>query len=426
MNGNTIKEIIKDQALEKQRLLRDKKLIIRDDLAHWKQFIDNDLIKVTMGVRRSGKSTFTHMLLSDRDYAYVNFDDERLSTIGRMDLNNVLEALYEHYGDFEYLLIDEVQNIEGWELFVNRLQRSGIKVFVTGSNANLLGKELATHLTGRVLPIEMLPFSFHEFNIWNSIDCNDISTSGKARLKRSLQEYMRIGGFPEVVKDPNVGRDFLGALYSSIISKDILATKNIRYVKTFKELTATLLSNFSGLMTYNKLKNTHGMKSVHTTKNYVDFLTEAYLIQIVDKFSPKPKEIANSPKKVYVIDPGLLSAISVSVSENRGNLMENVVYLQLMRRRSIEPGLEIYHWMDYQGNDVDFVLRKGKKIVEIIQVTYASGPDDINPKVKRSLLKSGRIIGCRDLKIITWDHEGQFKKDGQKIDCIPLWKWLLR
>jgi len=425
MNGRHIRDIIQDQAVEKQKISGNRKLIERENLAHWKRFIDSEPVKVTTGVRRSGKSTFTHLLLSDRDYAYVNFDDERLSTIGRMGLNDVLEALYGQYGDFKYLLMDEVQNVEGWELFVNRLQRSGIRTCVTGSNANLLGRELATHLTGRALPIEMLPFSFTEFLLWNGIDTRDTTTRGKAVLKKALEDYMKIGGFPEVVKEPDMARDYLNALYSSIITKDILARREIKYVRTFKEIASTLLSSFSNLMTYNKLKNTHGLKSVHTAKNYVDFLAEAYLVQILDKFSPKPKEIANSPKKVYVIDTGLIGVMSRSVSENLGGLMENLVFLQLLRKKSLESDLELFFWNDYQDHEIDFVLRKGKRIEELIQVTYASEPADIMSRETGALVKGAGLLGCKKLTIITWDHEGRLRKNGTAINCIPLWKWLL-
>jgi uncharacterized protein len=425
MNKGDIKEIILDQYAEKQRILKAKRIIERENLAYWKRFIDSDLIKVTMGVRRAGKSTFTHLLLAGHDYAYINFDDERLTLLGQESLNDVLEALYGHYGDFEYLLIDEVQNIKGWELFVNRLQRNGVKTFVTGSNANLLGRELATHLTGRAVQIEMLPFSFREFLVWRNVDANDATTRGRAKIKRMLEEYSRLGGFPEAVREPDLRKEFHKGLYSSIINKDILVRRKIRYAKTFKELATTLISNFSKMTTYNKLMKVHGMKSVHTAKNYVDYLAEAYLIQIVDKYSQKPKEIANSPKKVYAIDPGIIDTVSVSATQDRGNLMENLVFLQLMRRRAVGPALEIYYWSDYQDHEVDFVLRTGKTVKGLIQVTYASGPDEIASRETVSIVKAGRLLGCKDLKIITWDFEGEIRKDNKRIDCIPLWKWLL-
>ncbi|UCE38326.1 MAG: ATP-binding protein [Thermoplasmata archaeon] len=425
MKKTAIRDVIEDQAEERDRFYKHENLIEREQLDFYKDYVNNDLVKVTTGVRRSGKTVFTHLLLQNKRYASVNFDDERLAFAEKEDLNNILEALYQHYGDFKELLLDEVQNIYGWELFVNRLQRSKINLFITGSNANLLSQELSTHLTGRTVQIEMLPFSFGEFLVWKGVKIPKTTTRGKAALKRYLEEYIKIGGFPEVVKKPTIMNTYISSLYSSIISKDIILRHNLKYVKTFKEMSTTIISNFSNLISYNKLKNTHDIKSVHTAKNYGDYLSEAYLVQLVDKYSSKPKEVMNSPKKVYVIDCGLINTISHSVSENFGRLMENIVYLDLMRRRSIDRKLKIYYWRDYQSREIDFVLQKGKKIDSLIQVTKASGSDEVERREIKSLLKGAELLKCKNLKIITWDYEDESIIDKKKIEFIPVWKWLL-
>ena len=425
MKKTTIRGIIEDQAEERDRFYKNEELIEREQLDFYKKYVYNDLVKVTTGVRRSGKTVFTHLLLRNKAYASVNFDDERLAFAEKEDLNNILEALYQYYGDFEELLLDEVQNIYGWELFVNRLQRSKINLFITGSNANLLSTELSTHLTGRTIQIEMLPFSFGEFLVLKGLEAPKTTTKGKAALKRYLEEYIKIGGFPEVAKRPAIMNTYLSSLYSSIISKDIISRHDIRYVKTFKEMSSTIISNFSNLISYNRLKNTHDIKSVHTAKNYANYLSEAYLIQLVDKYSPKPKEVVNSPKKVYVIDSGMINTISHSVSENYGRLMENIVFLDLMRKRSMDGKLRIYYWRDYQGREIDFVLQRGKKINSLIQVTNASGPDEVDGREIKSLLKGTELLKCRDMKIITWDYEDEQVFDKKDINFIPIWKWLL-
>ncbi len=425
MKKSALREIIEDQAEERERIYKTEKIIEREQLDFWKDYVQNELVKVTMGVRRSGKTVFTHLLLRNKKYASVNFDDERLAFAEKEDLNNILEVLYQHYGSFKELLLDEVQNISGWELFVNRLQRSKINLFITGSSANLLSKELSTHLTGRTIQIEMLPFSFREFLVWKGLKTPKITTRGKAMVKRHLEEYIKIGGFPEVVKKPEIRSMYLTSLYSSIITRDIISRHNIRFVRTFKEMSSTIISNFSNLITYNKLKNTHDIKSVHTAKNYVDYLSEAYLVQLVEKYSPKPKEVVNSPKKVYIIDCGLINTISHSITENFGRLMENIVYLDLMRRRSIDRTQEIYYWKDYQNREIDFILRRGKKIVSLIQVTNASSGDEVEKRERRSLLRGAEILKCKDLKIITWDYEEEEIIDNKKIEFIPIWKWLL-
>jgi predicted AAA+ superfamily ATPase len=420
-----LREIVADQAEERESFYENEKIIEREQLDFWKDFVRSKLVKVTMGARRSGKTVFTHLLLRDRKYASVNFDDERLAFADREDLNSLLEVLYQHYGDFGELLLDEVQNIPGWELFVNRLQRSKINLFITGSSANLLSKELSTHLTGRTIQIEMFPFSFREFLDWKGLKTPGTTTRGKAAVKRHLEEYMRTGGFPEVVKRPEIASTYLSSLYSSTIARDIISRHNIRFVKTFKEMSSTIISNFSNLITYNKLKNTHDIRSVHTAKNYVDHLAEAYLVHLVEKYSPKPKEVVNSPKKVYVNDCGLINAISHSVSENRGRLMENIVYLDLMRKRSVDRALEIYYWKDYQNKEIDFVLRRGKNIVSLIQVTDASGGDDVEKREMQSLLRGAEMLKCKDLKIITRDYDEEKRIGNRKIAFIPLWEWLL-
>ncbi|MCK4613749.1 MAG: ATP-binding protein [Thermoplasmata archaeon] len=426
MNKGSIKTIISDQRKEKEYALQRERIIDREQRPSWERFTDSPSVKVTMGVRRSGKTVFTHLLLGQRNYGFVNFDDERLAFLDREGLNDLLEGLYEVYGELDYLLLDEIQNVTGWELFVNRLPRRGIRVFVTGSNANLLSRELSTHLTGRFVQMELLPFSFREFLLWRGFEEDETTTKGRAMLKRQLTEYTKIGGFPEVVRAPELRNTYLSNLYSSIIAKDIIARHRIRYVRTFREMAANIISNFSNYITYNKLKNVHGLKSVHTAKNYVDLLTEAYLVFTIDKYSPKPREIVNSPKKVYAIDTGLIDTIALSSTENRGRIIENLAFLELLRWRSLNPSVEIYYWKDYQGHEIDFVIKKGPEVTGLIQVTYVSGMDELEKRELRSLLKGSELLGCKNLILITWDLEGRQTMDGRGIRFVPLWKWLLK
>ncbi len=293
--------------------------------------------------------------------AFVNFDDEMLAFLRKEELNSVVKALYEVYGDFKCLLLDEVQNVEGWELLVSRLQRKGMNIVVTGSNARLLSREFSTYLTGRHVKMEIFPFSFREFLLWKGAHFEEANTRSSSLLKRYLEEYIKIGGFPEVVKNPEIRNSYLSSLYSSIISRDIMERRSIRFTRTFRELAITAMSNFSRMVSYNKLKNTHGLKSVHTAKNYLKYLEEAYLMFTLEKYSPKPKEVVNSPKKLYLVDSGLINALSISSSKDAGLLMENIVFLELQRRKAIEENLEMYYWRDTAGKEVDFLIKKGKK-----------------------------------------------------------------
>ncbi len=425
MDARTIMDILSDQQQMRSRILDDPGIIDRENLDRWESIKGTDLISVALGARRSGKTVFSNLLFRGLEFGYVNFDDERLAYIGPEDLNMILEALYQIHGELEYLILDEIQNINGWELFVNRLQRTGIRTIVTGSNANLLSQELATHLTGRHLKMEIFPFSFREFLLCRGMEERPSTTKGRANIKKALEEYMRIGGFPEVVRNVGIKDLYLNSLYSSIINKDILARYNLRYIKTFKEMAVSLVSNHSTLITYNRLARVHGLKSVHTVKNYIDHLCGSYLLILLEKHSYKPQEKHNSPKKVYVIDPGLINVIGSFSSENSGRLMENIVMLDLLRTRSMDPKLELYYWKDYQQKEVDFVLKRGTGVDELIQVTHVSSRSDIRKRELDALFRASDELKCEDLKVITWDLTDTEKSGGKRIEFIPLWRWLL-
>ncbi|MFO7966491.1 MAG: ATP-binding protein [Archaeoglobaceae archaeon] len=425
MNAETLKKIIVDQKEEVERIFREEKIIEREFLTTWKSSMESDLIKVVTGVRRTGKSIFSMQLLERKQYAYINFDDERLAGINTEDLNLVLQAFYELYGDIKYVFLDEIQNIDGWELFVNRLHRMGLNIVVTGSNANLLSRELASHLTGRHIPIEIYPFSFREFLDFEGFKIKEslYSTKQKSILIKKLRDYIEWGGFPESVKDRDNAKLYLSTLYSTILSKDIVSRYNLRYVQTLKEIANYLISNFSQPMSYHKLKNIFEMGSTHTAKNYTSYLEETYMVYLLSKFSFKHKEVLASPKKAYVIDTGLINALTFRMSENMGRLMENVVLVELLRKST---ELELYYWKDYQQREVDFVVKQGTGIIQLIQVTYADAESEINQRETKALVRASDELKCKNLVCITWDYEEDIQVDNKTIRCVPLWKWLIQ
>ena len=420
MNIEHIKNIIVDQKNTIEEKIRKGKIIERETLKDVEKYVEYPKALVITGVRRCGKTILSCQLLKDK-FTYINFDDERLSGIKSEDLNNILKAFYELYGDFDMVVLDEIQNIDKWELFVSRLQESKT-VIVTGSNANLLSRELATHLTGRHIDCELFPFSFKEFLKYNNFYPDTYLTKDIAKTKNYLREYIEIGGFPDVYK---FGKDVLIDLYNDIITKDILLRYNIKYAKTFKELAGYLISNYASEITYNKLKNILDIKSVHTIKNYVDYLENTYLIVKLERFSYKLKEQVRAPKKIYCIDTGLVNAIGFRTSPDTGKLMENLVAVELLRR-----GKEIYYWKDHYQREVDFVIKEGDKIKELIQVTYASGKNEIKEREIKGLIKGSSELNCNDLVMITYDYEGVDEVEGngnineKVIKYIPLWKWL--
>jgi predicted AAA+ superfamily ATPase len=414
-----IDEIVLAHRDEKKKLLGEK-YVGREMHQKVTELMDQDLIKIITGPRRAGKSVFAIILLKNRDFAYLNFDDEEL--LKTKDYDEILKGLIQVYGKIDYILFDEIQNLDGWELFVNRLKRKGLNLTLTGSNSKLLSKELATHLTGRYLEIKILPFSFREFLDAKKFETGEmdlISKETRGRLLNLLTEYLDNGGYPEVVVK-GYGRDYLKTLFDGIIFKDIVKRYNVRYSSKLYELALYLTSAVSKSASYTKIKNSLDFRSVHTVENYMKYLEEAYLFVTLNRFSYKLKEQLKSPKKIYCIDTGLANAVGFKFTENTGGTMENLVAIELIRR-----GSEIYYWKNHFGEEVDFVVKEGHRVKQAIQVTYVSSKGELEGREMKALVKASKELKCRNLLVITWDYEGAGKYQDKKIKFLPLWKWLL-
>jgi len=417
-------QLLRDQKDELESGLSKKRIITREVEDHPKGVLGSKLIKAIIGVRRCGKSVLGHSLMKGKRFAYVNFDDERLYN---PDTDKIMSAIYEIYGkDFTFMFLDEVQNLERWELFVNRLHRAGLNIVVTGSNSKLLSKELATHLTGRHLTIELLPFSFREH--LKAVDFSEDrqTTKGISALKREFNHYLANGGFPEIVMEKENPGAYLRNLYSTLIERDIISRYNISYKKTFKEIAINLISNPGRGVSYNKLKNQYSLGSEHTVKNYLSYMEEAYLIFFLSRFSCKPVEIEKSDKKAYAIDTGMANNLMTGSSNDYGHIYENAVAIELLRQKSFNPRLEVYYWKNVQHEELDFVVKQGTKAEQLMQVCY--NLDDYNTKKRETtaLLKASKELQCKNLLIITGDYEAEERINNKTIKFIPLWKWLLK
>ena len=417
-----MRQIIKRQKQEKEQITSSD-LVSRDVAGNIENYLRQDIIKVVTGVRRSGKSIFCFMALNGTDFGYVNFDEKEVTDLKNYD--EILRYVQEFYGDIKCLFLDEVQNLDDWELWVNSLQRRGYNLLITGSNAKLLSREMATHLTGRHISVELFPFSFREYLDAVGFDIKeDYIEEERGMILNHLKKYMEIGGFPEVVVK---GYDYkyLQTLFDSIILKDVVQRHDVRYADDLYNLARFLMSSFSNEISYTKLKNTLNFRSVNTVKNYIKYLEDTYLIFHLDRFSFKQREQINSPKKVYAIDTGMANALAFSFSENIGNLMENTVAVELLRQISgASSRLEMYYWKDSQQREIDFVIKEGPNVLQLIQVCY----DIDNPKTKerelRSLIGAAKELDCSDLLVITWDREIIEEFKGNNIRFVPLWKWL--
>ncbi len=414
---NSFMQIITDQREEKS-LFQEKGWVSRKSEAYIKT--NSSLIQIITGVRRAGKSTLAHRALKDKNYAYINFDDERLSNISATSLNDILESVYEVYQNVEFLFLDEVQNVEGWHLFVNRLQRSGMHLVVTGSNSKLLSSELASHLTGRYNIIELFPFSFQEFLIYKKFKSDALTTKNKGLLKSLFTEYMNSGGFPEVLKGADAVQ-YTTNLFNSIVTRDILFRYNIKHKQTFKDIALYLVNNFSREISYNRIKKLFNLGSEHTAKNYVRYLEEAYLVITLPKFSfKKPESIKN--KKNYIIDTSFASAFCSNLAQNSGYLLENMVLLELYRRKQTE-NFDLYY---YKKNvEVDFVLYKKQKAETLIQVCYDTADEKTHKREIRALLQASSELRCNTLLMLTPAEKSTIVEDGKTIEVIPVYEWLL-
>ncbi len=424
MIDNVMEERVLSQKMELERVY-SQPFVEREGTERIRSFLDKSLIKAVTGPRRAGKTFFSFQILRGRRFGYVNFDDEFLARTG--DLNQVVKLAHRVYGDFDFLFFDEVQNVEGWELFLNRLQRQGYNLIITGSNSKLLGSELASHLTGRYVETTILPFSFREFLKAKGFEVEKEYLALKdyqGRVMNLLSEYLDAGGFPEVVVKNLDFKPYVESLFNAVVLKDVVGRYKIRFASSMYELARYLVSNFSSLVSFRRLNNMLGFRSIHTVINYTRYLEETFLVFSLNNFSLKVSEQIRSPRKVYVIDNSIISTLSFRFIESKGKLMENLVAVELLRKK-LQEGFEIFY-LKINNNEVDFVLKEDFQVKQLIQVTYASSRNDIEKREVRALLKASEQLKCKNLLIITWDYEDEFEIDNKTIRCIPLWKWLLK
>ena len=359
-------------------------------------------------------------------FGYVNFDDEQLAGLKAEQLNDVLEALYKVYGDITHVLFDEIQNISQWPLFVNRLLRQGLRVVMTGSNANLLSGELATHLTGRYNQIELYPFSFREYCTIRQVDTQSLSTKAKAFRYTALEEYLRQGGFPELLKLNNPYTYTL-SLFKAIIHKDISKRYKIKHEKTLADIANSMLDLFCQEVSYAQIQKQFELGSLHTAKKYIHYLQEAYLFRLLPLYTFKSGE-KRSLRKCYAIDPAFITNHEDFLqTPNLGWRLENVVAVELMRRMNSEIE-QLFYLRKHKSFEVDFVRTKMGHVEELIQVTY----NFQDPTVKLynrevgGLLKGAASTKCQNLTLIMMDGEERvIEQDGYSINCVLAVNWFL-
>ena len=415
MDADLIKQIL----IEHDQLSIKDHLIPRELTERIKDFSEDKFIIIISGIRRSGKSTVLQQMRSTqlKESYYVNFDDERFFHFTVDDFQKLYELLIELFGTKHIFVFDEIQNISGWERFARRLHDAGKKIYVTGSNASMLSKELGTHLTGRNIVFSLYPFSFKEFlrfNQYNFPSINRLTTEQKGIIKKLFNEYVEKGGFPEYLQTEK--KEYLSFVYENILYRDIITRYNLPNEKTIKEVVYFAVSNIGKEISFNQLRKLTGLSSATTIREYFEYLENSYLTFLIPRFNPSLKKQIYYHKKVYFIDTGMAKTLGFRTKNDWGRMLENLVFLQLKRQNK-----EIYfHREKYE---CDFVIREGINVTQAIQVTHTlNGNRD---RELNGLREALTLYKLEEGLILTTDEEDEFMMDKKKIVVKPIWKWLL-
>ena len=411
-----MKTILFNQKKERDELMSRPYLIRRTKLDA-RLLLGSNLIKLITGPRRVGKSTQALLMLRNTNFAYLNFDSQAL--LESWNSNLVMRMLDDVYPDYDYILLDEVQNLDGWDLWISELYREGKNLIITGSNAKMLSSEMATVLTGKYLQVEMLPFSLEEFFDWNGLNLKELGSEQTTERAVLIDDYLRNGGYPEVVKARQLTRTYLDTLFDSIVWKDVAKRHHVRNVSDLNNLALYFVSNFCNAVSANELTRELGFSSVNTTKKFMDYLHEPFMFYYLYRYNNKLKLMKKASRKVYVVDNGFVAAKAFSLSENLGRLLENQVFIELLRR-GYDCEKSIFYYRSRNDKEVDFVLRDGTRIERLVQVCYDMSSPKTQKRETDSLVECAEELNCRNLVIVTNAEKRTIEKDGYKIDVVPV------
>jgi uncharacterized protein len=410
-----MKEAILKQKKERDRLLA---LDYQERMAQQTAALyrDSKMIKLITGPRRAGKSSLALQMLRGQNFAYLNFDDSAL--LDGFDESKVEDLLDEVYSGYKFLLLDEVQNLPGWSMWVEKLYRRGTNLIITGSNANMLSDDIAAILSGRYLEIKLYPFSAEEYKAYRQKSEHNVMPENVL-----YDDYLKYGGYPEIALTPKVCEGYLSGLYDSTIVKDIVKRYKVRKVDELYNVADWLLSNFTNAFSITSLAEDLDMGSVTTVQKYCRFLQYTYLFQYLPRFNNKLKLMNKADRKCYVVDNGYVLARAFELSSNLGRLLENMVFLELLKQGYDLKRHELFYYRSRNDREVDFVCRKGVSIEQLIQVSY----DISSPKTRKreldSLIECAEELKVKKLLIITWDQDEVLEKNGYTIEVISVKNW---
>ena len=403
--------------------------------------VQPELIITVPGVRRAGKSSLLMLAVNKllasgvkrEQILWVNFDDERLDRMPTEELDEVLQAYREMFPEIElkdvYMFFDEIQNIDGWDLFVLRVFKSYCRnVYVTGSNAKLLSSEISTALRGWTLDYEMLPLSFREFCRFKGIDAHSYLESDKAKRYAAMEEYIHGGGFPKVVlsTDKSMKLRLLQGYFNTMLFRDLAERHAIKNIEALRYFLKRVMQNLTKTTSINAIANDMRSNGVSVSKddlyNWADWAVEAYLFVRYPKYSRSLVKENQSLRKYYVIDTGMRQAVLMPQSEDKGKLLENIVALELFRRRGADR--KMFYWQD--GRECDFVVQREEHVEELIQVTWDIEDEDTRKREIDGIKEAAKGTKCDKLTIVTRERKETIEEDGFNIEVVGIEEWLTR
>ena len=416
MDKRHLQEILIDQ----KEVFRNKTGIIKRELP-LDDYLNTGQVVVITGVRRCGKSSLLFLIkealgLSESEYCYCNFDDERIAYYPAL-LNDIYTLHLEMYRTEPVFFFDEIQEVAGWEKFVNRMYEQGRKIFITGSNATMLSSEISSSLTGRNKVLELFPFSFSEYLRMEdkSYITERLSVKQRALLLNDLNSYLETGGFPLVVKEKDA--EIAHALFQDILYRDIVVRYKLSNVEEVRQIALYLASNTGKLFSYATLQTVSGLKSLSSVKNYLQYFEASFLFYYLKKFDYSVKKQIMNSRKVYAVDNAIPNRLGFRFTENKGRLLENVVFIELQRR-----GCELYY--SSEKYECDFLVKENLHITEAIQVTYALNEDNFTREMC-GLTEAMHKFNIPKGTLIVVDDNKYPVELPRGVTVVPAYEWLL-
>ena len=404
--------------------LTSKYLVTRGLESKLRSALSSDLIKVITGPRRAGKSLLALQCLKGSHFGYVNFEDNTLPV--ELDTDELLKNIDDVFQFPKIIFFDEIQLLPRWEQFLNKLHRRGYNIIVTGSNSHLLSGEFSSSLTGRHLALELLPLSFSEFLSKPQYLRSSPTDNAELLTLDLFQRYWSRGGFPEVSLGKEDPKEYLSLLFNSIVFRDIVQRFKLRNPQSVVTFLSLMIEEPSTRFSANNIRKIlpEPRLSVTTIIKYLNMAKNAYLLFELQPFFAAPRKRVKADRKLYIIDHALASARDFGVSEKLGATLENIIFMELVRRGHT-PNEELFYFQTPKGYEVDFLVRDNKSATNLLQVSYDISSMKTLERELRALTEAAHITAAKELTIITYNQQKRMKYDGFDIDIVPAYQWLI-